>query len=492
MSNGHPQYTALQSSGYVFRLRLPRQVGQGELRFSLKTHDRLLATRRASDVAMRIREDIQTMEQLTREQIRDLVVSYVRDALESIREYVVHRRGVDLDTYERNLEGLSLYASDLRESLALNELGLVRVDVDSILKKHGLSASAELHRELSHALLSARVDLTEAELRTLRTGRLPRDRPQGPPGKDFGSTTFSEALEGYWKKQAKSWSKRTLVDYQHIREVIEAAFGHRPVAAIKPTHVEAFGRKLTSEGLSPKTVNKYVGFLSSVFGYAERLDLIPKNPASRQSLPEGKKANEQREAFSSGDIGKVFGPEWLSLRTKDPAKYWVPLLAAFTGCRLEELCQLYADDIQEVDGCWCLVVQATRPDQSVKTGEKRTVPLHQAILDRGFLEFVQGQGTGRVFPRLKRVNNRYGHGLGQWFGRFRAKVGVDGSGKVFHSFRHTVATKLKEAGVEDSLVAELLGHVMPGMTFGRYAKASNAQVLLERAVSKLSYPIGER
>lgn len=485
-----PRYTALQSSGYVFRLRLPRQVGSGEVRFSLKTHDKLLATRRASDVAMRIREDIQTMPQLTREQIRDLVASYVKDALESIREYLVHRRAVDPDTYERNLEGLELYASGLKESLLLNQLGAVSAEVDGIIQKHGLSASQELRQELAHAIFGAKVSLTETEIRALKTGRLPQDRPHGSPAKEVGSATFSETLEGYWKKQAKSWSKRTLVDYQHIREVVEGAFGPRPISGIKPTHIEAFGRKLTTDGLTPKTANKYIGFLSSVFGYAERLDLIPKNPASRQSLPEAKKAKDQRPAFSMDDLRKLFGPEWQALRTKDPAKYWVPLLAALSGCRLEELCQLYADDIQEVEGCWCLIVQATRPDQHVKTGERRVVPLHQDILDRGFLEYVKAQGSGRVFPTLKRVNNRYGHGLGQWFGKFKVRVGVDGNGKVFHSFRHTVATKLKEAGVEDSLVAEVLGHVMPGMTFGRYAKASSPRVLLDRAVSKIVFPIG--
>ena len=107
--------------------------------------------------------------------------------------------------------------------------------------------------------------------------------------------------------------------------------------------------------------------------------------------------------------------------------------------------------------------------------------MHPELIKRGFLEYVNGQPPeGRVFPKLKRVNDRYGHGLGNWFGTFRKRVGVDEDGKVFHSFRHTVATRLKEAGVEDSLVAEVLRPSHAGQTSGRYAKASGPQVLMDR------------
>jgi len=217
--------------------------------------------------------------------------------------------------------------------------------------------------------------------------------------------------------------------------------------------------------------------------------LIPKNPASGLSVPEAKHAKEKREAFTDYDIKAIFGSEWRAYRERDAAKYWVPLLALYTGCRLEELCQLYTDDVQQVEGVWSLLIRAERHDQSVKTGENRTVPLHDAILKHGFIEYAQAQEKGRVFPKLKRVNHRYGHGLGQWFAKHKKNMGVNSPKKVFHSFRHTVPTRLKEAGVEDSLVAELLGHQMAGQTFGRYAKASSPRVLLDRAVSKLDFNI---
>ena len=226
-----PRYTAKQASGYVFRFHLPHtgQSAPGELRFSLKTHDKLLASRRAFDVAMRIKEDIQTMKQgskaatsqLTREQIRELVSAYVKDALDSIREHTVHRRPVNPDDHDSQVEGLGLYTSDLRESLSLNQLGSVKTEVDAILKRHGLSAPAELRQELAHAILGAKVDLTQTELTALRTGRVPAGRAKAARATSVDSTTFGEALDGYWKKQSKAWSKRTTTEYRTPQE------GHR-------------------------------------------------------------------------------------------------------------------------------------------------------------------------------------------------------------------------------------------------------------------------
>jgi integrase len=484
-------YLAQQSSGYIFRLKVPRQNGSGELRFSLKTRDKLLATRRAADVALRIKEDIATMEQLTREQIRQLVSEYVQDSLTSIREYVVHRRTTTPDIHEARVEGLSLALLTLQEDLALNRLDSVQGEVDTILKKAGLGATPELRQELAHALLTASVRQTSLQLDAMRTGFVPVGRGQAPA--DVPSSpgpTVSEVFESWWQVQSKAWAKRTVVEYSQMRKVVEAELGSRPVADLKPVHIEALGKNLRAQGLSAKSAGRYVVMVGTVLKYAVKLDLVPKNVAAGMAPPEPKgSAQDERDAFCPADLGALFGPGWRALRDKAPAKFWVPLLALYTGCRLEELCQLYTDDVQVLDGVPCVVVQATRPDQSVKTGEKRVVPLHPVLLGEGFLEYVEAQGDGRVFPKLSRVNHRYGHGLGKWFGDFKKKAGIDSPKKVFHSFRHTVITKLKEAGVEDSLVAELLGHKMQGQTFGRYAKASGPRVLLERVVKKLDFEL---
>ena len=64
-------------------------------------------------------------------------------------------------------------------------------------------------------------------------------------------------------------------------------------------------------------------------------------------------------------------------------KFWLPLLALFTGARMEEMCQLRANQVIQVDGVWCLKIAQDYPDQSVKTAEDRIVPLHPFLILNG-------------------------------------------------------------------------------------------------------------
>jgi len=60
--------------------------------------------------------------------------------------------------------------------------------------------------------------------------------------------------------------------------------------------------------------------------------------------------------------------------------------------------------------------------------------------------------------------------------------------RVFHSFRHSLADRLKQSGVQETLIAEILGHTIESVTMGRYGKRYQPKVLLE-ALEKLDYGI---
>lgn len=77
----------------------------------------------------------------------------------------------------------------------------------------------------------------------------------------------------------------------------------------------------------------------------------------------GRAAREQRDAWSSGDLARLFGsPVWTGChpryRSKPgkeiirDAKFWLPILALYTGARLEELADLRRGDIGCDEGTW--------------------------------------------------------------------------------------------------------------------------------------------
>ncbi|WP_149015156.1 tyrosine-type recombinase/integrase, partial [Escherichia coli] len=59
---------------------------------------------------------------------------------------------------------------------------------------------------------------------------------------------------------------------------------------------------------------------------------------------------------------------------------------------------------------------------------------------------------------------------------------ADRSGLAFHSFRHTVATQLKQHGVELAYAQAIMGHSSGSITYDRYAK----EVEVDRLVNVMA------
>jgi len=69
-------------------------------------------------------------------------------------------------------------------------------------------------------------------------------------------------------------------------------------------------------------------------------------------------------------------------------------------------------------------------------------------------------------------------------------LGITDPAKSFHSFRHTVADRLKQLGVAESFISELLGHSSGDtMSYGRYGKQYKPGLLMAEAVEKISYKL---
>lgn len=231
--------------------------------------------------------------------------------------------------------------------------------------------------------------------------------------------------------------------------------------------------------------NTVKGFLSwaEEEGYLQRSSKPFKTVLTK--LPETAKPSKRR-AFTTAELKDLFAPKLFqrataALDAKRPWKFWTPLLALFTGARLEELCQLELNDIrQDPDsGLWCIhITDQGDPEEggrskSVKTkAGRRIVPLHPFLTSPdspanvlAYAEALRDKGETRLFPMLKE-NSRgnVSDAVSKWFGHYRRKCGV-GAGKdelsevSFHSFRHTVittATKYKE--VDRRKVKQMVGH----------------------------------
>ncbi|AGM44307.1 MULTISPECIES: site-specific integrase [Aeromonas] len=269
---------------------------------------------------------------------------------------------------------------------------------------------------------------------------------------------LSVLSDRYQKEKALSWAPKERKNQKNYLGSFIEAIGDKPAAGYSKADVVKFKEGLLNSGKSPATINKYLQKLSLLFSWLANHQEGFVNHFAGLKLQRVKEVNS-RSGYTAEERRKFIG--WT--KQQEPHRRWIALLGLFTGARANEICQLYADDVQQVDGIWCLNIRSGRPDQKLKTANSaRLVPLHRHLLQNGFIEFVKGRIGGRLFPELPHRQDGYSHLWGQWFSRHRP---VD---KDFHSLRHTVGTALKDHGVPLQYAAAILGHTNGAISYDRY------------------------
>ena len=243
--------------------------------------------------------------------------------------------------------------------------------------------------------------------------------------------------------------------------------------------------------LSEGSVKSYVQGLCAIIRWGRRQGL-PITVDTEGLAPAGVPEVERR-AMSPDELTTIFRALSL-IRDDEPHHFWVPAIAAYTGARAGEICQLRAEDVVDVNGVACLNLTRFDPsgravkDKKFKNrNSERIVPLHRELLDAGFQNFVETcDPKGRLFPALKPSSSgSYSHNFSKWFGRFMDRVGLPDPSLVFHSFRHGFRDACRDADIHDETADALGGwaSINQGQKYGNRGKVPN----LHRALKKIGY-----
>src|SRR5262249_3591217 len=131
----------------------------------------------------------------------------------------------------------------------------------------------------------------------------------------------------------------------------------------------------------------------------------------------------------------------------------------------EETGGLRGKDVQQRDGVWGFSLEAS-VGRSLKTATAtRFVPLHPVLLSAGLVDVAEARGDGWLFPDLTAdKHEKRTSSLSKAFARYLRALKLDQGGRVvMHSARHTVADRLRAAGVPEDVRDYLLGHAGGGM-----------------------------
>jgi len=160
-------------------------------------------------------------------------------------------------------------------------------------------------------------------------------------------------------------------------------------------------------------------------------------------------------------------------RANKPESFWIPLLLLYTGARSNEVCMLRCDDIESFDNIHAIRFR-NRPeyDQRTKNKQDRQAPVHQHLIELGFLEFVKAQrlaNKDRLFDNLSPSRGKWNVNYGKDFNRTFKKKFLKGYSdddlkeKDLHSFRKTLVSwfiQNKElfTMVNVSILQSIIGH----------------------------------
>ncbi len=244
---------------------------------------------------------------------------------------------------------------------------------------------------------------------------------------------------------------------------------------------------------SDRTVNKLLTVIAGMFGLAAMRGYSKLNPFADKQVILENSPDEEWLPFGDEDLEKIFDTSTFKHEKRFPNRFFGPLLAVFSGARINEICQLKRQDIGSHGGFSCIRFTDEGDDQSLKgRNSKRVIPIHPELIRLGFLDYCDKlKPADMLFPELTLdAEGKWDRKLRRWCNEtYLIRIGVKREKLSFRSFRRTFATKLRAAKVEETYAAELMGH-MTGkgsfMSWKTYASRGEVPPLIE-ALEKLQF-----
>ncbi len=330
---------------------------------------------------------------------------------------------------------------------------------------------------------------------------------QGNSAPSQTGMTLEQLIEVYTAEHLTAWTSRTALEFEGIFRLLVRIAGNVHVSAIDrkkcialrdtlikipPGHNKASKHRelsvaelvgLNIQKLHPKTVNKHLQLLSGMFRWAVRNRYMEHNSCEGLSLEITVKATDERSPFDDTDIAKICSA--LFPINNEPTG-WIPYVAMYSGLRLEEICRLRAKDIICKDGVYLYDINNDIGRLKTKSSV-RLVPVHSVLIDMGLIRYMTAISEENNLWGLHCTKYGWSKMYGKKFGLFlRKHAKITDKNKCFHSFRHSFSYKLKTAGVNDRLIAQLMGHANDNISTGRYGADYPVKMAYD-AVSLIAY-----
>lgn len=250
-------------------------------------------------------------------------------------------------------------------------------------------------------------------------------------GRIHSGKTFGECAREYLDVKESVLSPATIRGYESILRMIPEEIKTAPIQRIDAWKIQGYVDKLTKDGLTPKTIANYYGFISAVFGvFAPEVNISATLPRKRK---------EAKHMPSDDEIRCI-------LEALEGTAYEIPYRLACYGLRRSEICALTVDDldgnvltinkalVKGKDGKWKL--KTTKTESSTRL----------VVIDNGLAELIRA--TGCIFPYSP--NKLY-----TTLQKTQKRLNIERF--PLHYFRHYFASTMHELGIPDADIMDAGG-----------------------------------
>lgn len=286
----------------------------------------------------------------------------------------------------------------------------------------------------------------------------------------------------------------TLRRYKSTIEKLSAFTDHADYRTLTRDQVDEWIKhRTTQEGVSKKTArNNDLVAVQSVLNFAmtdEGGKRLKDNPIQglKIKLPRAAKSKHERRFLHEEIVSILDAANAVEMGGRYPksaaGNRWTPWLAAYSGARIQELVSLEAEHIRKEGSTWVMDLFKTKMD------EDRTVPIHEHVIEIGFLDYVRSVGKGPLFIDPPEVSGRT-----QTASRDASEVRASGvatfiRGKATlrknvdpnHGWRGTWKSIAASFGIEERYRDAITGHT-PGSVGRKYERPTTAE--LAKAMKK--------
>lgn len=377
--------------------------------------------------------------------------------------------------------------------------------LDAILLREGVNAHPEDRPRLLRAFAERLVGVANKLKRNaegdfsddLTAAQIPKWRGHIPQVAQIPSAlTFDELLRRWKVENTRSAS--SIGAWQTAVADLKAHLEHNDPRRVAKSDVVAWAAALRERPLSPKTINDtYLAAIRALYNLALRHDLVSVNPADGYRIPSKRRAGEKKLPYDDGEVAAI-----LALADKETTARlrWIPWLLALTGARVGEIAQLWGKRVTEKDGIPIIRIAPAEDGGSLKNEDsERDVPLHPALIDRGFLNFVKTRPNGgplfyggkdakpaapRKSETSRHVSTYVIRDVQEWI---RENGFTNARKSPNHAFRHWFETKCTKLGIVEAVRDAIQGRTGAGSS-ADYQHIRDDMAALYEAICKIPVP----